>query len=58
MVYQRYMKTNNLSIPIIKTHLSILLKKHFNEILDLYPEFLRPKILKIFKTLTKLKKKG
>ena len=32
-------------------------QKHFNEILDLYPEFLRPKILKIFKTLTKLKKK-
>ena len=33
-------------------------QKHFNEILDLYPEFLRPKILNIFKTLVKLKKKN
>ena len=33
-------------------------QKHFNELLDLYPEFLRPKILNIFKTLVKLKKKN
>ncbi len=32
-------------------------QKHFNELLDLYPEFLRPKILQIFKLLVDLKKK-
>jgi len=32
-------------------------QKHFNEILDLYPEFLRPKILNVFKTLVKFKKR-
>ena len=32
-------------------------QKHFNEILDLYPEFFRPHIFSIFKDLLKLKKK-
>lgn len=32
-------------------------QKHFNALLDLYPEFLRPKIMKIFKSLVNLKKK-
>ena len=33
-------------------------QKHFNELLDLYPEFFRPHILKIFKILSDLKKKN
>jgi len=32
-------------------------QKHFDKLLDLYPEFLRPKILNIFKMLASLKKK-
>lgn len=32
-------------------------QKHFNELLDLYPEFFRPKIFSIFKDLIKRKKK-
>jgi len=33
-------------------------QKHFNEILDLYPEFFRPNIFSLFKDILKLKKKN
>jgi len=45
------------SNPYTKDAFEHIAQKHFNKILDLYPEFFRPHIFKIFKNLSEQKKK-